>query len=112
MNNTAVKVVGMNGLPALKEQSGDLGVSFNTLKFLPPFHFFAKQDHYSAVKIKTPDYLLKHPKRYFLSKKEQEKFKKELLAQNLLYRNKDETSSSPNQNESKSSDKFKPKFQL
>lgn len=109
----------MNGLPALKEQSGDLGVSINILKYLAPFHFYVKQDHYQAVKIKTPDYLLKKPKRYFLSQKEQDELKKQILSQNLLYRNKqntDETdgklTSASNQNEGESSNNYKPKFQL
>jgi len=87
INNTAVKLVGINGLVALKSQSRDLGVSFNVLKFLPPFYFYVKQDHYPAVKIKSPVFLLKHPKRYFLSKTEQEKLKTQILSNTLLYRN-------------------------
>lgn len=90
INNTAVKLVGMNGLVALKSQAGDVGVSFNALKFLPPFYFYLKQDHYPAVKIKSPDFLLKHPKRYFLSKTEQAKLKTKILANTLLYRNNEE----------------------
>jgi hypothetical protein len=87
INNTAVKLVGINGLVALKLQAGDLGVSFNALKFLPPFYFYLKQDHYPAVKIKSPDFLLKHPKRYFLSKQEQAKLKTQILTNTQLYRN-------------------------
>jgi len=87
INNTAVKLVGINGLVALKAQAGDLGVSFNTLKFLPPYYFYLKQDHYSAVKIKSPDFLLKNSKRYFLSKTEQAKLKTQILFDTKLYRN-------------------------
>lgn len=90
INNTAVKLVGMNGLVALKSQAGDVGVSFNALKFLPSFYFYLKQDHYPALKIKSPDFLLKHPKRYFLSKKEQANLKTQILANTLLYRNNEE----------------------
>ena len=86
INNTAVKLVGMNGLVALKAQAVDLGVSFNALKFLPPFYFYLKQDHYPAVKIKSPDFLLNRSKRYFLSKKEQANLKTQILSNTLLYR--------------------------
>ena len=86
INNTAIKLVGINGLTALKSQAGDLGVPFNILKTLPPFYFYLKQDHYLARRIKSPDFLLKHPKRYFLSKKEQAKLKTQILTQNNLYR--------------------------
>lgn len=85
MNNTAIKLVGMNGLVALKEQAQDLGVSFHALKYLAPFHFYLKQDHYPAVKIKSPDFLLKYAKRYFLSKKEQAVLKQKILSKSLLY---------------------------
>lgn len=124
MNNTAIKIVGMNGLPALKEQSGDLGIAFSTLKYLAPYHFYAKQDHYAAQKFRSSDYLLKKPRRYFLSKKEQEELKTQILKQNLLYRNiaeetETETRTTDNkqntfsdQKEIKSSDNYKPKFQL
>lgn len=87
INNTAIKLVGINGLTALKSQAGDLGVPFNVLKTLPPFYFYLKQDHYGARRIKSPDFLLKNPKRYFLSKQEQAKLKAQILTQNNLYRN-------------------------
>lgn len=112
MNNTAVKLVGMNGLVALKAQAGDLGVSFNALKFLPPFYFYLKQDHYSAIKIQSPDFLLKHPKRYFLSRKEQAQLKAQILSQSMLYRDKEDLSVTPSQNSMESTNNFKPKFQL
>lgn len=114
MNNTAVKLVWIAGLEALKAQAGDLGVSFNALRFLAPFHFYLKQDHYPAVKIKSPDFLLQHPKRYFLSKKEQAKLKQQLLCQNSLYRDTKETdlSATWSQNTTESTDIFKPKFKL
>ncbi len=116
LNNTAVKLVGINGFPALKEQAGDLGVPLHTLKFLPPFRFYLKQDHYPAVKIKSPDFLIKHHKKYFLSKKEQEKLKTQILSQSSLYRNNKESekdrSIALSQNCTESTDSFKPKFQL
>lgn len=113
INNTGVKLVGINGLVALKAQAGDLGVSFNALKFLPPYYFYLKQDHYPAVKIKSPDFLLKNPKRYFLSKEEQAKLKTQILTNTILYRNKEEdlSATSP-QNSVESTDNFKPKYQL
>lgn len=86
INNTAIKLVGINGLTALKSQAGDLGVPFTILKTLPPFYFYLKQDHYVARRIKSPDFLLKHPKRYFSSKQEQAKLKAQILSQNNLYR--------------------------
>lgn len=113
MNNTAIKLVGINGLPAMKAQVGDLGVSFNLLKFLPPFQFYLKQDHYPARKIKSPDYLLKHPKRYFLSKNQLATLKNILLSQNSLYRDKEkDLSAISDENLAESSDNYKPKFQL
>ena len=97
----------------MKAQAGDLGVSFNTLKYLPPFQFYLKQDHYPAKKIKSPDYLIKHPKRYFLNKQQQAQLKKQLLSQNALYRDKEkDLSAISSQNLIESSDNFKPKFQL
>lgn len=86
INNTAIKLVGINGLTALKSQAGDLGIAFNVLKTLPPFYFYLKQDHYGAIKIKSPDFLLKSPKKYFLSKKEQVKLKAQVLSQSTLYK--------------------------
>lgn len=113
INNTAVKLVGINGLVALKAQAGDLGVSFNALKSLSPYYFYLKQDHYPAVKIKSPDFLLKHPKRYFLSKKEQVKLKTQILSDTLLYRNSEtDLSATWPQNATESTDNFKPKYQL
>ena len=86
INNTAIKLVGINGLVALKAQAGDLGVPFNVLKTLPPFYFYIKQDHFGARRIKSPDFLLQYPKRYFLSKQQQAKLKAQLLSQSTLYR--------------------------
>lgn len=113
INNTAVKVLGINGLVALKAQAWDLGVSLNALKSLPPYYFFVKQDHYPAKKIKSPDFLLRNPKRYFLSQKEQQKLKTQILSNSLLYRSSEEDLSATwPQKSIESTDNFKPKFQL
>lgn len=116
INNTAIKLVGINGLTALKSQAGDLGIAFNVLKTLPPFYFYLKQDHYRAIKIKSPDFLLKSPKKYFLSKKEQVKLKAKVLSQSTLYKDNKNLQSdfwdTWSQNFIESSENFKPKFQL
>ncbi len=87
LNNTAVKLVGLNGLPALKSQAGDIGVSFSALQQLPPYHFYLKIDHHAPLKIKSPDALLKNAKRYFASAKELKVLKEYLLEESGLYRN-------------------------
>ena len=69
LNNTAVKLVGLNGLPALKSQAGDIGVSYAQLQNLPPFHFYLKYDHHPALKIKSTNALLMNPTKYFISEK-------------------------------------------
>jgi hypothetical protein len=83
------------------------------LKFLAPYYFYLKQDHYPAVKIKSPDFLLKHSKRYFLSNTEQAKLKTQMLTNTQLYRNSEtDLSATWPQNATESTDNFKPKFQL
>ncbi len=86
LNNTAVKLVGLNGLPALKSQAADIGVSFADLQSLPPFHFYLKYDHHPALKIKSADFMLKNPKRYFASDKEVTFLKDFILEKSGLYR--------------------------
>ena len=86
LNNTAVKLVGLNGLPALKSQAADIGVSFADLQRLPPFHFYLKYDHHPALKIKSADFMLKSPKRYFASDKEVAFLKEYVLQKSGLYR--------------------------
>jgi Cdc6-like AAA superfamily ATPase len=86
LNNTAVKLVGLNGLPALKSQASDIGVSFADLQNLPPYHFYLKYDHYPALKIKSSDFMLKHPKRYFATEKEIAFLKDFVLEKSGLYR--------------------------
>lgn len=113
INNTAIKLVGINGLMALQAQAQDLGVPINVLKFLPPYYFYHKQDHFPAKKIKSPDFLLRYSTRYFLSKNEQQNLKEKLLANSPLYRDKNNDSdSTTSQNKSESTDNFKPKFTL
>ena len=70
LNNTAVKLAGINGLPALKAQIGDIGVPYSDLQALTPYHFYLKYDHHSARKIKSPDFLIKKKGRYFATQNE------------------------------------------
>jgi hypothetical protein len=86
LNNTAVKLVGINGLPALKSQAGDIGVTFSQLQKLPPYHFYLKYDHHPALKIKSADFMLKSPKRYFGNTQEVAKLKTYLLDKSGIYR--------------------------
>ena len=86
LNNTAVKLVGLNGLPALKSQAGDLGVSFTDLQLLPPFQFYLKIDHYPALKIKSPNHLIENKKKFFADAKEKLLLKNYLLDKSDLYR--------------------------
>ncbi len=86
LNNTAVKLVGLNGLPALKNQAGDIGVAYHDLQNLPPFYFYMKYDHHPALKIKSPDFLLRHPKKYFASKDEMKALKEYVIYKSVIYR--------------------------
>ncbi|PTT73123.1 MULTISPECIES: type IV secretory system conjugative DNA transfer family protein [unclassified Chryseobacterium] len=86
LNNTAVKLVGLNGLPALKNQAGDIGVSYRDLQNLPPFYFYMKYDHHPALKIKAPDFLLRHPKKYFAEKEEMKNLKEYIIHKSGIYR--------------------------
>ena len=86
LNNVSVKIVWTNGFPALKAQANDLGISSTKLQFLPPFHFFIKNSHYPWKQIKSPDFLLKHPKRYFINSKQMEELKKKMITESGLYR--------------------------
>lgn len=117
LNNTAVKVVGLNGLPALKSQAADIGVSFAELKSLPQYHFYLKYDHYPALKIKSADFMLKHPKRYFATQKEQKVLKEIVLHQSGLYRESTIDTITPSQPQcppspSNTPDTFTPEFEL
>ena len=98
LNNTAVKLVGLNGLPALKSQAADIGVSFADLQSLPPFHFYLKYDHHPALKIKSADFMLKNPKKYFASEKEIAFLKDFVLEKSGLYRDSTLDFSAPNSN--------------
>lgn len=121
LNNTAVKLVGLNGLPSLKGQAGDIGVSFAALQQLPAYHFYLKIDHHPALKIKSPDFLLKNAKKYNAAAKELAALKEYLLQQSGLYRSIQEEESffshnqnkslSPNQREDNTQE-FKPRFGL
>jgi hypothetical protein len=86
LNNSAVKLAGINGLPALKELAGDFGVSYSAMQSLLPYEFYLKHDHFPAVKIKSPDFLIRQPKRYFCNKEELKKLKAYLLSESGIYR--------------------------
>ncbi len=86
MNCTAVKLLGINGLPALKSQAGDIGVSYADLQKLQPYHFYMKYDHYPALRIRSAEFMLKSPKRYFASEKETETLKDFVIHKSGLYR--------------------------
>lgn len=89
LNNTAVKLAGINGLPALKAQAGDLGVSYAAMQKLLPFEFWLKHDNFPAIKIKSPNFLLKNKKKYFMDKAQLKSFKNFILTQTDLYRDQD-----------------------
>lgn len=126
LNNTAVKLVGINGLPALKLQAPDIGVSFSDLQNLPPFYFYLKYDHHPALKVKSPDFLLSHHKTYFALPKEVKSIKEFCLHQSGIYRSSDVTTkdktkntthASPNNKQihnppRENSSDFMPKFDL
>ena len=86
LNNTAVKLLGINGMPALKAQAGDFGLTYPQLQELRPYEFYLKIDHHTAIKIKSPDFLLKNPKRYFLLSNEVKSLKEYVLNQSGVYR--------------------------
>lgn len=86
LNNVSVKIVWQNGFPALKAQANDLGISSAKLQFLPPFHFFIKNSHYPWKLIKSPEYLLKYPKRYFMNAKQMQELKNKMISESGLYR--------------------------
>ncbi len=122
INNTAVKLVGMNGLPALKSQAGDIGVPYAELQNLPPYHFYLKYDHHPALKIKSPDFLLKNHKLYFALPNELKKIKDFCLYDSGIYnsialhsenkiQNYPKVENEKLQNPSSTND-FKPKFGL
>lgn len=116
LNNTAVKLVGINGLPALKSQAGDIGVSYTQLQKLPPYHFYLKYDHYPALKIKSADFMLRSPKRYFATARQIAELKKYILEKSGIYRN-HETVAEPTTGKQQSappssSDDFTPQFGL
>ena len=86
MNNSAVKLAGINGLPALKELAGDFGVSYSAMQSLLPYEFYLKHDHFPAIKIKSPGFLIRQQKRYFCNKEELKKLKAYLLSESGIYR--------------------------
>lgn len=93
LNNTAVKFLGLNGMPALKVQAGDFGLSYAQLKELMPYEFYLKVNHHIAIKIKSPDFLLKNSKRYFLLSNELKSLKEYILNQSRVYRSIEEKTS-------------------
>lgn len=116
LNNTAVKLVGINGLPALKSQAGDIGVSFAKLQQLAPYQFYLKYDHYPALKIRSSSAMIRHPRRYFLTSKATDGLIKYLLHKSGLYRNMDDSlvkSQSPDKASLQLTDQsYKPQFEL
>lgn len=86
LNNVSVKIVWANGFPALKAQANDLGISSAKLQFLPPFHFFVKNSHYPWKQIKSPDFLLKRPKKYSMNPKQLQELKKKIVNDSTRYR--------------------------
>ena len=86
LNNVSVKIVWANGFPALKAQANDLGISSAKLQFLAPFHFFVKNSHYPWKQIKSPDFLLKRPKKYSMNGKQLQELKKKMVDDSTLYR--------------------------
>lgn len=116
LNNTAVKLVGINGLPALKSQAGDIGVSFAKLQQLAPYQFYLKYDHYPALKIKSSDALIKHPRKYFLTSKATEGLIDYLLNKSGLYRTIDDppviTPPSNKTSPPPTDQSYKPQFEL
>ncbi|PTT72605.1 MULTISPECIES: type IV secretory system conjugative DNA transfer family protein [unclassified Chryseobacterium] len=86
LNNSAVKLLGINGMPALKAQAGDFGLTYPQLQELRPYEFYLKIDHHAAIKINSPDFLLKNPKRYFLLSNEIKSLQQYLLDQSGIYR--------------------------
>lgn len=126
LNNTAVKLVWINGISALKAQAWDLGVSIQQLQSLFPFWFYLKYDHYPAKRIRSPDFLLKKFKKYSMNYKELKVMKKRMLDHSTLYRTihsvLDETKEKNNpykckipnssQNDGESTTNYKPEFKL
>ena len=86
LNNTAIKLVGMNGLPALKSQAGDLGVSYYALQQLQPFEFYLKYDHYKAIKIQSPNFLIQSQSKYYMTHKQMMALKQKVLLENRVYK--------------------------
>ena len=86
LNNTAVKLVGINGISALKAQAGDLGIPITQLQRLFPFWFYLKYDQYPAKRMRSPDFLIKKFKKYSMNYKEMKELKKILLDHSTLYR--------------------------
>jgi hypothetical protein len=78
--------VGINGLPALKSQAGDLGVSYYALQQLQPFEFYLKYDHYKAIKIQSPNFLIQSQSKYYMSHKQMMALKQKVLLENRLYK--------------------------
>lgn len=86
LNNTAIKLVGINGLPALKSQAGDLGVSYYALQQLQPFEFYLKYDHYKAIKILSPNFLIQSQSKYYMTHKQVMALKQKVILENRLYK--------------------------
>jgi len=87
LNNTGVKLMGINGLPALKLQAPEIGVSSKDSQKLEPYHFYLKYDRHPALVVKSPDFLLgRKEKQYFVLPKELKSIKEFCVKQSGLYR--------------------------
>jgi hypothetical protein len=100
----------------LKSQAGDIGVSFSKLQQLAPYQFYLKYDHYPALKIKSSNAMIKHPRRYFLTSKATDGLIRYLLHRSGLYRNTDDqpikTKPSNEYSSPPTDQSYKPQFEL
>jgi hypothetical protein len=112
LNNTAIKLVGINGLPALKAQAGDLGVSYQALQYLQPFEFYLKYDHYKAIKIKSPNFLIPFKSRYCMSHKQMMALKQKILLETTVYKSIKRVMPKQEDSENQDNEIFTPKFEL
>jgi hypothetical protein len=104
--------VGINGLPALKSQAGDLGVSYYALQQLQPFEFYHKYDHYKAIKIQSPNFLIHYKSKYYMSHKQMMALKQKIFLENRLYKSTKNQSISNEATEHKNTKIYTPKFEL
>lgn len=112
LNNTAIKLVGINGLPALKTQAGDLGVSYAAMQTLNPFEFYLKYDHYKAKKIQSPNFLIQKRSWYYMSHQQMMALKQKVLLENSVYKSIKSQTSNIAAAEDGNIEIYTPKFEL